>query len=430
VKYLPTAQALSPSIPIMGHPVTAKATAGDPRHSDDPAGSLGIASRVRAETERRRAIQMRQLYPLRLVVLVVTVVPALVHKPGAGLEGKGLGISLCLIVFGAGLMISPPPFRQRIGELAPVAVLLVAGAAAVALVALQPQATSEIPVSAVVLLTAIRFPRALAAAVIAPLTVGMAIAVSVNSAAGDVVGAVLLLVVLAVMGELVRQARQSQDRTEILLAELEAARHEQARSAAVEERSRIARELHDVLAHSLSALSIQLEGARKLAMSQCAASDLQAVIDRSASLAKEGLSEARNAVGALRDGDLLSVERLPELVEHYRRDLNLVVDFTSEGPRRPLAPEVSLTLYRVAGEALTNVLRHAPGAAAHVHLTWTAGQLRLSVSDEGASGPAAAAVDGGGFGLKGIAERVSRLEGSLKVGPDGDGWLVEVTVPA
>jgi signal transduction histidine kinase len=235
--------------------------------------------------------------------------------------------------------------------------------------------------------------------------------------------------VLGVTGGLLRRYRLSREATEMLLAQLEDARDDQARSAATQERASIARELHDVLAHSLSGLSIQLEVVRKLAARVEAAAELRAAIDGAADLAKQGLIEARDAVGVLRRDDRLGVDQIPELIGHFRRDFNLTVDYAVEGAPRPVAPDLGLALYRVAGEALTNVARHAAGARTRVDLSFDAALVRLAVTDDGGEQSALAAA-GGGWGLAGVRERIKRLGGDLVAGPSGPGWSVVVSVPA
>jgi len=118
-----------------------------------------------------------------------------------------------------------------------------------------------------------------------------------------------------------KQARDSQERTELLLAQLEDARDEQARAAAVAERSRIAGELHDVLAHSLSGAAIQLQGARLLAEREHAERKIQSAIERASELVKDGLASARQAVGALRGDELPNVAQLDVDLSHCRPQL-------------------------------------------------------------------------------------------------------------
>jgi len=235
--------------------------------------------------------------------------------------------------------------------------------------------------------------------------------------------------VLGLTGSLLRRYRLSQEATELLLARLEDARDDQARAAAAEERASIARDLHDVLAHSLSGLSIQLEMARKLAAKVEAPGELRTAIDGAADLAKQGLAEARDAVGALRRDDRLGVDRIPELVEHFRRDFGLSVAYTVNGTPRAVPADLGLALYRVTGEALTNVARHAAGASARVELSYAGGLVRLAVTDDGGERSTLAG-EGSGWGLAGVRERIKRLGGDLAAGPSGPGWSVVVSAPA
>ena len=138
-------------------------------------------------------------------------------------------------------------------------------------------------------------------------------------AAQSAVPAVLLCLLLAVTGQFIRLGRESQDRTRLLLAQLQDAREAEAAAAALAERGRIAGELHDVLAHSLSGLAIQLQGVRKLAAREAVSEALRASIDRSAELAKAGLTDARQAVSALRGEQLPASAQLDAPVKDRPR---------------------------------------------------------------------------------------------------------------
>jgi signal transduction histidine kinase len=363
------------------------------------------------------------------VVVALAVTLTATGTPAPGPHGKGLGITIALAVFVLAMLVDAGGHDRRWTTPAQVAVLLCGGGAAVALAALQPSGVSELPASAVVFVAAMRLGPLPAALVAGPTVVGLGIAVGLHSA-GNAAASILLCVVLGIVGAMVRQAQHNQDRTELLLAELEDARDDQARAAAADERARIARDLHDVLAHSLSGLSIQLEGAKRLARAEGASQQLRDVIDRSSALSKQGLTEARAAVGALRDGDPHAVDHLPELIEQFRRDFGLPVDLVVEGTPRPVPAEVGLTLYRVAGEALTNVARHAPGAPTTVTVGWDPSEVRLRVDDQGGGTAPEPAGGGGGWGLTGIGERVARLGGRCAAGPLGAGWSVDIVVPA
>lgn len=160
-----------------------------------------------------------------------------------------------------------------------------------------------------------------------------------------------MTVLLGIVAQSLRRSRESQDQTELLMAELEDARDEQARAAAIAERGRIAGELHDVLAHSLSGAAIQLQGARKLADREHATPRLSDAIDRASELVKAGLANARQAVDALRGDPLPTLALLPSLIHSYQADMNLDVTLRIEGESRTLPADPSLALYRGARSA-------------------------------------------------------------------------------
>jgi signal transduction histidine kinase len=384
---------------------------------------------AQAEGLRRLRHQDRRLVPLRVWVVAIVAVVALTSKPAIGLSGRHLALLACLAVFVVEMLLWPilpwDTAVARVGELA------VFGASAVALVVLQPNGVSELAGSAVVFTAGVALSPMLAAIVGGAVTVGVAAALSSVGGVGaaSLAASALLCAVLGITGSLLRRYRLSQANTELLLAQLEDARDDQARAAAAEERASIARDLHDVLAQSLSGLAIQLEMARKIAGTTQAPAELSAAIDGAAGLAKQGLTEARDAVGALRRDDRLGVDQLPELVEHFRRDFGLAVTYTVDGGPRPVPPDVGLALYRVTGEALTNVARHAAGASTRVELRFDAERVRLAVTnDEGQR--SAVAAEGSGWGLAGVRERIKRLGGDLAAGPSGAGWSVTASVPA
>jgi signal transduction histidine kinase len=255
---------------------------------------------------------------------------------------------------------------------------------------------------------------------------------SVTAAAGSSSSAVtagtLVTVLLGVVAQFLKQSRESQDQTEILLAQLEDARDEQARAAAIAERGRIASELHDVLAHSLSGAAIQLQGARKLADREHAQPPLSDAIDRASELVKAGLANARQAVGALRGESLPTLAQLPALIDSYKADMNLDATLRIEGKVRTLPADPSLALYRGAQEALTNVARYAPSACTTVTVRYEPDRTKLSV-DNGASDAPAKGM-GGGHGLQGLRERIERAGGTMSAGATPEGWRVEIEVPA
>ena len=158
-----------------------------------------------------------------------------------------------------------------------------------------------------------------------------AVTAAAGSSPSAVAAGTLVTVLLGLVAQFLKQSRESQDETELLLAQLEDARDEQTRAAAIAERGRIASELHDVLAHSLSGAAIQLQGARKLADREHAAPPLSDAIDRASELVESGLARARQAVGALRGDALPTIAQLPALIDSYKADMNLVVTLRIEG---------------------------------------------------------------------------------------------------
>ena len=194
--------------------------------------------------------------------------------------------------------------------------------------------------------------------------------------------------------------------------------------AAAEERARMARELHDVIAHSLSVVIAQADGARY--NPPAAASALQTI----SATAREALKELRHTLGA-KDAPLRpqpGPRELPALIARTR-EAGLPVELDEQGEPRPLAPAAGLAVYRVAQEALTNVLKHAgPRATATVLLRWEPDQVTVVVRDDGAGQRPS---DGHGRGLTGMRERVEPRGGTLTAGPRPDGGFeVRAAIPA
>jgi signal transduction histidine kinase len=392
-------------------------------------------ARERAWLRRRRLHHLMR--PIGLAIMAIVVATTIDGSPHPALHGDGLGVSVALVVYVASLVlwIRDTDMRQQF----PVQLMLtgLVGAAGVALAALQPHGASELAASASVWMAVTRLPMRPALALGASVTAGLALADALSGTDSEtVLASILLCVLLGITAHSMRTSRESQEQTELLLAELEDAHDAQAQAAAATERGRIAGELHDVLAHSLSGASIQLQGARLLAEQQQSHPRLREAIDRAGELVRDGLDDARRAVGALRGDQLPTVEQLAGLIERFRADTAVAVTLSVEGDARPLPPEASLALYRGAQEALTNVARYAPGAATSVVLRYDADRTTLSVEDRPHVNGATAEISpqppagGGGHGLSGMRERVERAGGHMEAGPSGAGWRVSLEVPA
>jgi signal transduction histidine kinase len=202
--------------------------------------------------------------------------------------------------------------------------------------------------------------------------------------------------------------------------------------ATMSERARIARDLHDVVAHHVSAIAVQAETARLTTegLPEVARAHLESI----AETARDALGEMRRLLGVLREDEDAEPERAPqpglarldELVG-TARTAGTPVRLTLQGQVAPLPPGVDLCAYRILQEALTNARRHAPGAPVDVELDYGQEQLRLRVRDHG---PEPAAPDADGHGLLGMRERAIMVGGTLSAGPaDGGGFAVEAELP-
>ena len=392
-------------------------------------------SEARARAAQREHRQREILRPLGLLVIAAVVFGAVNGQPAPAAHGRGLGVATALVVFAAALAFAVRAvFVERpVGLQA--AVLAAMGAAGVALVALQPKGATELAGGAAVWMGVARLPLPLGIGLAAATTAGLGAAEALaGGSAAAVAAGLLLCALLALVAHFIRQARASQQTTELLLAQLEDAREQQLEAAALAERSRIASELHDVLAHALSGAALQLQGARKLAERDGASAEVQAAVDRAGELVRDGLANARQAVGALRGERVPGVDQLAALVAAFEADAAGDVTLRIEGSPRPLSAEAGLALYRGAQEALTNVGRYAPGAATTILLRYGSDGTTLTVEDSLAETSDAAAAGlagvGGGNGLRGLRERLERVGGRLDAGPTDDGWRVRLEIPA
>lgn len=406
--------------------------------NDPPAIPAGESRRIAAAQERaaqRLRSQRDLLRPLGWTAIVVVATGAFGANPPPGLQGRALGVTLALVAFAASLLVAiGRRFAERSTALQ-VAVIAAMAATGVALVALQPQSTNELAGGVAVWIAIARLPLALGVALGAGTAIALdAAEVLSGSSSVAILEATLLLALLGLVAYFIKQSRASQDRTELLLAQLEDAREEQTRAAAVAERGRIATELHDVLAHSLSGAAIQLQAARKLAERGQAAPPVRNAIDRAGELVKDGLANARQAVGALRGEELPGVAQLESLVAAFRDDTAVDASLRVEGSARTLPVEASLALYRGAQEALTNIARYAPGATTTVTLHYDGDRTVLRVEDhlpQSGGSPSRKGLQGvgGGHGLAGMRERIERVGGTATAGPTPSGWRVELVIP-
>ena len=231
-----------------------------------------------------------------------------------------------------------------------------------------------------------------------------------------------------------RDHRLRAEQSAVLLAKADQLREEQATVAALGERARIAREIHDVLAHSLGALAVNIQAARAVLTDQHDEARAVEILDQAQRMATDGLGETRRAVHALRGETLPLPEGLAELSAAHQRRHGARVTFEVSGAPRPLPPDAGLAITRTAQEALVNTAKHAPHQPVQLSLDYGEASTSLTVvnhlAENGHAGDRAGlATVNGRYGLTGLRERLLLLDGTLSAGRTGADWVVVAEVP-
>jgi signal transduction histidine kinase len=235
------------------------------------------------------------------------------------------------------------------------------------------------------------------------------------------------------------------DQAAMLLAQQEQLQAEQRRTEVLDERARIAREIHDVLAHSLGALGIQIQAARAVLSDRGNIEQAGELLATAQQMAAEGLVETRRAIHALRTDTRPLGEELAEVSDTYARRYDVAVSFDTGGVPAPLPPDATVALLRTAQEALVNAAKHATRQGVAVRLDYGDRDVQLTVTNDlpaggGPMSPAStvgtspAGHDGpgtvnGGYGLTGMRERLRLLNGTLQAGRRDDQWIVTALLP-
>jgi signal transduction histidine kinase len=372
---------------------------------------------------------------LGAALLALLLVGMLLSTPSPSLHGEGLasliGLTGFVALFAIELIADPGTVRWV------TCFALGVSLCAILVAAVQPGGTAIVGCYAAVGLAARRLPRTNALIVTVP-TVVLVMAMVLGGASDRVFTGLWVGVGFAFTFTVSRfaQVGEEQHRRERALIEEEkrslAARTE---AAALAERGRIARELHDVLAHSLSALAVELEGARMLARSRGADPGLELAIERAHQHATAGLDDARSAIEALRGDDLPGPERLGAMADGFAAEQDVPCRLEVTGEPRPLASEARLAIYRTAQEALTNVRKHAEPERVDLRLDYSGAGTRLEIADHGLGAEVSGRGDGplseagAGYGVSGMRERAELLGGRLEAGPTADGFRVELWLP-
>ena len=342
----------------------------------------------------------------------------------AGTIGRGLVVTVALVlcvlavfVWLARREIEGPPGPE-------VVVLAIAGGV---LVGASPSSAASAFVFVGIVTVGIRsgITRAMQLTAVATLSLAVAILIY-NGGALGLVAYALGFAVSGLAGSNALQLRRQAEQAELLLAQSQRSQEEALRAARLEESTRIAREIHDVLAHSLAGLTLQLEATTALLENGADTDTILTRVRRAHELAREGLRETRRAVGALRGDGPSTEEALATLATAESTSL------TIDGDASRLRGEAGRAVLRVVQESLTNVAKHAPGSETTIAIT-IGEEIVAVIENRLAEVPVAAgplASSGGGYGIAGMRERAEALGGTLAAGPTETGWRVELRVPA
>jgi signal transduction histidine kinase len=371
------------------------------------------------------------VHPVDVAVAVgLAGLSLLPYISGSADPGPAGGLTIVLLL----LESLPLIVRRRY----PLAVMLVVVSATIVQIALIP--AGELLQSGLGVLVAIytigeRLDRstslgltALTAAILAALFLGRGVSAE---AVQSLIQTELILLVAWLVGDAARIRRLYTEKVVEHAQLVESEREERTRRAVLEERERIARELHDVVAHHVSVMVVQAGGG--LTAIDRRPEEARTALTSIASTGRQALTEMRRMLGVLGAGEppgpMPSLERLDELVTQVRT-AGLAVELSVEGDRRPIDPGVELSAYRIIQEALTNSLKHAGGGRARVTLGYEPGDLVITVDDERGPGqpPPVEAVHTG-RGLVGMRERVAMLRGTMDAEPTSSGFRVTARLP-
>lgn len=323
------------------------------------------------------------------------------------------------------IAVSPVLFDLVTGGKMPRPLMAVLAIGGTSLLLLEPVASDFAPFILVIIAAEVAATGSLVVSVATALC--MVGALAVPAAAGRLEGAPLY-VTAVVIGWTVGFVVLTQLR---LLQQERAAQASRAEQAATGERQRIAREVHDVVAHSLSVTLLHLTAARRALQQDRDLDEAVAALTDAERQGRQAMADIRRTVGLLATGPSDTrpepgIADLGDLVDDFRR-AGLPVDYRVRGKPDGVSPAVGLGLYRITQESLANVAKHTPGATAEVDLDIGAGQVSLTVRNDAPQMPAIATEPGSG--VEGMRRRADLLGGSLRAGLGPRGWLVHAEVP-
>ena len=374
---------------------------------------------------------------IRAVGLVVVIITVSLASPGPGVDtalGLAIAVTLCLAA-AAWIVWMLAEYRPRLNP----GSLVAMGVAGGVLAGLSPSSPAVAIGCAAAFSAGVRLKTELSLGVMAATVAAFLVtALATGAPTGALLGFPFAFAGSWGVSLTRREYLVRAEQAEHMLAETRRAREAETQAAALAERARIARDIHDVLAHSLAAVSVNLQAAEGLLAADSLPADnpelTKAVecVNRAGTLTREGLAAARRAVLALRDDVAPLPDQLSSLAAQYRAVGEEAVDFTVTGEPRPLSEAASLVAYRTAQEGLTNARKHAPGQPVALSLGFEAAQITVSVVNplppDGPAGPLAAT--GAGAGLTGLRERAALAGGTLEAGSATGIWRVCLRIPA
>ena len=377
----------------------------------------------------------RRWWPVRLGVSLAAlggiVYGINARTPGLGLHGQALAVLICVVVACLGWLVRTVTVgvngqHRTLITTAASGALVTAGGLLMS-IAPMPPALALAGVGAFT--AAVELTPALATTLTAAgLLVAAVGTATINhqwvAFAGNSGG----LVAITLAGFNRRQYKQRLVQAEQLLTQTRIAAAANTRAAALDERTRIARDIHDVLAHSLGAVAVQLDAADALLEADTDTPRARHHVQRARHLTVDGLTETRRAIGALRNDAPPLEDQLAALVADHHNDAATLTIF---GEPRPLPVNAALTIYRTAQEGLSNARKHAPGQPVTLHVHYHHDNVAVTITNPISTTADGSTLDatGGGYGLPGLAERATLLGGTLIAGQDATNWSLQLWLP-
>jgi len=401
---------------------------------------FGFATRRDPVTGARVVSASRVIDLVRACGLVVVIVTVSLASPRPGSDGaRGLAIAITLALAAAAWVAWMLSGSTGDRHWLSVGSLIAMAGAGGALAGLSPNSPAVAVGCAAAFSAGVRLRTEASLAITAETIAAFLITgLATGAPAGALLGYTFAYAGLWSVALTRREFLVRAEQAEHMLAETQRAREAETHAAALAERARIARDIHDVLAHSLAAVSVNLQAAEGLLTAESLPADnpelAKAVecIDRAGTLTREGLAAARRAILALREDAAPLPDQLASLAAQYQADGDTAINMTVTGLPRPLSEQVTNVAYRTAQEGLTNARKHAPGQPVTLGLGFEPGQVTVSVanplSPAGHTGPLAET--GAGAGLTGLQERAALSGGTLEAGPAGGAWRIDLPIPA